>query len=219
MIRKADAARRSGRCHSWRVILSRRLGAVITAAVVASSCTAGSKAPGSKATATTEPAITSVSTLGDTSAPPATIAATKPCATADLALSRVTAGAAAGNVILIYEFTNTGSQPCTLTGYPGVSVLDRQGRIVQQPAARVAGPGTSQPLPVVTVPLPSQGHAYFLVGSADVVPIPGCPTYYHGVTLRVYPPGDTVPIEEPFDESPFNGFCDLSVGPVHVTQD
>lgn len=202
------------RCQSWWVIARSRILTVFVVSLIAAGCSGGSKSAGSRATAPSLPATTSMTTLAGTAVPAPSATNAKPCATAHLTLNRVTAGAAAGNMMLLYEFTNTGPSPCTLTGYPGVSVLDRQGRVVQRPAFREPGPGTSPPLPVATVALPSGGRAYFLVGGADVVPIPGCPTYYHGVTFRVYPPGNTAPIEEPFDESPFEGFCDLSVGPV-----
>jgi len=129
-----------------------------------------------------------------------------------LTLNLVTAGAAAGNYIMSYQFTNTGSDPCALTGYPGVSVLDRRGRIVQHPASREPGPGTSEILPVVTVDLAKGGHAVFALSSVDNVPNPDCARDYMGTTLRVYPPGSTAAIEVPFTI----GFCDLAVGPVHL---
>lgn len=134
------------------------------------------------------------------------------CDSAHLSLSVLGGGGFAGTSIGVYQFTNTATQPCTLTGYPGVSVVDARGQTVQYPAARAPGPGTTTPLPVRTVTLPGAGgHAVFVLASTDNVPNPDCPTAYHGTTLRVYPPGNTQPLLLP-DTGPF---CDLAVGPVH----
>ncbi|OUL22657.1 hypothetical protein BV378_22250 [Nostoc sp. RF31YmG] len=46
------------------------------------------------------------------------------CRTNQLSVSRVGSDAGAGNVALIYSFTNKGTSSCTLYGYPGLALLD-----------------------------------------------------------------------------------------------
>jgi hypothetical protein len=144
-------------------------------------------------------------------ASPATAAGVSVCASDALFLTALRGAGAGGHSLDPYEFTNNSNQPCTLTGYPGVSVINAQGQVVQHPAIEVPGPGTTTPYPVRTITLSSGGHADFMLSSVDTTPNPDCVTAYHGSTLRVYPPGNTVPIELPFAGS----FCDLTVGPVH----
>ncbi|MEH1937221.1 MAG: DUF4232 domain-containing protein [Nostoc sp.] len=61
----------------------------------------------------------------DNSTPEATIG-TNPtrCETSQLSVRRVSEDAGVGNVALTYAFTNNGSSPCTLNGYPGLALLD-----------------------------------------------------------------------------------------------
>lgn len=184
-------------------------------ALLITGCTSGSESAGHKQIAPSQPVTSSASsvTSATTPASSSTVAARKRCSSSALSLTEVTRGAAAGNIIDVYKFTNTGPDSCSLTGYPGVSVLDKAGRIVQHPADREPGPGTSEPLPVVAVTLLSDGHAEFVIAYTDNVPNPDCATEYSGTKLRVYPPDDTTAIEVSFTES----FCDLSVGPVALS--
>ncbi|MEH2326978.1 MAG: DUF4232 domain-containing protein [Nostoc sp.] len=68
----------------------------------------------------------------DNSTPQATIA-TNPtrCETSQLSVRRVSEDAGVGNVALTYAFTNNGSSPCTLIGYPGLSLLDAKDQPLQ----------------------------------------------------------------------------------------
>lgn len=119
-------------------------------------------------------------------------------------------GRAGGTDYTTYEFVNRGPATCTRTGYPGVSITDAQGRIVQRPAVESPRANPDGPVPIRTISLTSGGHATFPLNSTDTIPVPGCPVAFHGTTLRVYPPGDTAAVELP-DTGPF---CDLVVGPV-----
>ncbi|MEH2025407.1 DUF4232 domain-containing protein [Nostoc sp.] len=57
---------------------------------------------------------------------PEATTATNPtrCETSQLSVRRVFEDAGVGNVALTYAFTNNGSSPCTLNGYPGLALLD-----------------------------------------------------------------------------------------------
>ncbi|ADI05249.1 hypothetical protein SBI_02128 [Streptomyces bingchenggensis BCW-1] len=75
----------------------------------------------------------SVATEGASGAPPA---ARRICSEDQLKLSAGRADFGAGNVYVPLAFTNTGETSCTLTGFPGVSLLDTPGTAIGGPAAR-----------------------------------------------------------------------------------
>ncbi|MEH2378719.1 MAG: DUF4232 domain-containing protein [Nostoc sp.] len=94
--------------------------------------------PASTEQATKETVLTSTPTptqkTTENSTPEATIA-TNPtrCETSQLSVRQVSKDAGVGNVALTYAFTNNGSSPCTLNGYPGLAILDAK----DQPLERV----------------------------------------------------------------------------------
>lgn len=93
-------------------------------------------------------------------------------------------GAAAGHVQLEVRVTNTGSSPCTVRGYPGVSlVTGTEGAQLGAPAQRTPGPEG-------LVTLAPGAKAVALVQLAQASNFPSC-----GVTpaagFRVYLPDDT----------------------------
>lgn len=51
-----------------------------------------------------------------------------PCMANQLSVSRVSDDAGVGNRAVNFAFTNTSPTPCTLSGYPGFTPLDRRGR-------------------------------------------------------------------------------------------
>jgi Protein of unknown function (DUF4232) len=149
----------------------------------------------------------SLSPPASTAPPPAT-----PCPTVNLRLSFGKEVGAGGTSYSYYLLTNDGSSTCSMRGYPRVAVLNAQGVVVQKPAVPSLHPGTSTPVRVTTVVLAPGQRAKFLVTSVDIVPNPDCPSLFRGTTLVVYPPNQTVPLRQPFDQRV--GFCDLGVGPV-----
>jgi Protein of unknown function (DUF4232) len=93
---------------------------------------------------------------------------------------------AAGTIYYPIIFTNTGPLRCTLTGYPGVSSVDAQGRQIGAPADRVP------PIPQRMVVLAPGGSASAVYGQAQALNYPR--TKCRPVTaraLRVYPPNET----------------------------
>jgi hypothetical protein len=87
--------------------------------------------PTKEAVLTSTPIPTGKTT--DNSTPEATIA-TNPtrCETSQLSVRRVSEDAGVGNVALTYAFTNNGSSPCTLYGYPGLALLDEKGQPLKE---------------------------------------------------------------------------------------
>lgn len=60
------------------------------------------------------------------------------CGTSQLSAALGGGDAGAGNLYRYLVITNTGSTTCHLTGYPGLSMLDANGRQIGQPATRDA---------------------------------------------------------------------------------
>jgi hypothetical protein len=115
-------------------------------------------------------------------------------------------GGAAGSNSLGLIFTNTGSRECSLSGYPGVSLVNANGNQVGSPAARTEGSTAT------TVKLAAGATATALV----VYPVEGNfdpGTCQDGATkLRVYPPNDYGYLSI---ASPITGWCPgFQVGPV-----
>ena len=110
---------------------------------------------------------------------------------------------------MTYALTNAGGSTCTLYGYPGVSIIDASGHIVQHPAQRG---GIQAPTTVRLVTLAPGHAAHFIVTSSDVIPSPGCPHAFTGTTLQVFPPNQRAALDLPHSGS----FCNLHVGPVQA---
>jgi Domain of unknown function (DUF4232) len=132
------------------------------------------------------------------------------CRTSELRLTRGAASVAAGTSYTWYTLASVGRAACSMIGYPGVSILDAHGRIVQHPAAWSTHPGTMPPEPVRRIVLVTGQQARFVLASTDVTPSPGCRAPYAGNTLQVYPPNQTAAILRPYGER----FCNLIVGPL-----
>lgn len=189
----------------WVTVCAAGLG--IAACGGSSSSTSSSSTPAAASTTSTVTKTATATTATSTqTAATATAAAVSTCATARLRLSLASAQGAAGTAYMYYDLTNIGPSACSMSGYPGVAVLDARGHIVQHAAKR----GARQPAPVTRVTLRPEEHARFLVNSTDVIPSPGCPKSYSGTTLQVYPPNQRTALLLSRTAS----FCDLRVGPV-----
>jgi len=108
------------------------------------------------------------------------------CKSKHLTLSIGQGQGAAGSSYQPIVFTNTGSKPCSLVGYPGVSFVDSGGNQLGAAATRSHGP--SQP-----VTLASGGTASALLQ----IPDPGVYSQAQcapmtAAELKVYPPNETV---------------------------
>lgn len=223
------------RAAARRLLLAAPLAAL---AVVASACTSSGGAPGAQSppvtrTVTrTEPAPSTSAPTSGTAPRTRTVTATdsvpvtpsagsdtsssggsagSPCATSDLRLTAGQGNGAAGTEYLTFGLVNTASAPCTLFGYPGVSVLDGSGQIVQKAAARNSsldqGDHGEQ-----TVTVAPGKRAVFVVSAVDTDPDPRCRGARTGTALRVYPPNQTRPIVQ---QGRYQA-CELQVGAVSL---
>ncbi|GGZ93396.1 hypothetical protein GCM10010371_61540 [Streptomyces subrutilus] len=104
------------------------------------------------------------------------------CASGELDVSVGEPDAGAGQLYLPLHFTNTGDRPCTLRGFPGVSVLDGARRQIGEPADRDGGaPGAVSLAP---------GRSATATLRTTNGPLGGA-CLPEGAFLKVYPPAST----------------------------
>lgn len=135
-----------------------------------------------------------------------------PCRGPQLKLTNEGGDAGMGHRVAILALQNVGAQPCSLTGYPTVSLLDTRGRPLptirsQQTPGSYFRQGQA-PTPVTLTP---QGKAFFDL-AWTVVPNEGqgetaCPA---ATRVRVTAPGDTAPVVLAQELSPCGGKVDVS---------
>ncbi|MFE9250439.1 DUF4232 domain-containing protein [Streptomyces sp. NPDC007088] len=107
-------------------------------------------------------------------------AAADRCPSAGMRLELGRGDTGAGNVHYSLVFTNTSGRSCTLSGYPGVSLLAGDGQQIGAPATREGGGGGG-------VRLAPGARAYSVVHTLNEGINGGCRP--SGKLLRVYPPG------------------------------
>jgi hypothetical protein len=138
--------------------------------------------------------------------PPATGAAGAPaCATSTLRLALGAQGAAAGTLYQTLVFTNTGTAPCSVLGYPGVSFLDASGDQLGKPARRDTAERPHR------VTLSPGGKAHAVVGMPQATACQEADSR----AVRVYPPGQTESLHAQWHQQVCtNDEARPSVGPV-----
>jgi hypothetical protein len=111
---------------------------------------------------------------------------------------------AAGTEHQYFSLTNTASRSCTLNGYPGVTFVASDGRVVADNFERASDP------PPSAVAVAPGNTASFQVnyGGGGV----GCQREVSWTTVRVIPPNDTGVLSAPFKDSACGGYT------VHAVQ-
>lgn len=152
-------------------------------------------APASSPDTTTPPAGLAPSA---TSAPPVTTAppsatgapasgspqaASSRCTVTSLKMRLGRGDPGAGNVYYPLQFTNTGKSACVLNGFPGVSLIQRDGSVIGKPAARQGGAGK----PVTIAPGKTVQSDLHTLNKG----IKGNSCWKQPAYLMVYPPGST----------------------------
>jgi hypothetical protein len=149
---------------------------VVPPPVPTASHTAGRPSPTGPRTATTEPSQTAPATSPTGTAPGA--GTTPLCTAAQLTPSLGGGDAGAGNLYRYLVLTNHSDTVCHVTGFPGLSLLDADGR-------QIGAPATYQQLdhqPVVLRPGESASDTIHTVNQQGTC----LPT---STSLRIYPPG------------------------------
>ncbi|ONH58030.1 hypothetical protein CcI49_24240 [Frankia sp. CcI49] len=169
--------------------------AVSIAASVAGCGDAGDSTDSASASVPTSPgASAAVSVPALTPPPTSSVAGTAPstaasgdvaaCAAAGLTAAVDDLQGAAGHIYGRIVLTNTGSAPCVVAGFPGVSVVDEAGRQIGAAADRNGPSGA----PVTLAP---GGRAGATLAITQPGLLPGCESAdetTRGTRLRVYPP-------------------------------
>lgn len=130
---------------------------------------------------TTSPSSTvSTTSTSTTAAPVTTSSAAGPgrCRTSELRATASSAGVAAGSVGQTITWHSTATASCSLDGYPGLLMLDAQGRPLTTVVHRGSGT-TVAARPVTLVTLSPGGTASFDLGYHDATGFSGaapCPT-------------------------------------------
>jgi hypothetical protein len=142
-------------------------------------------------TTTTTTAAAPATTTTQTSPAPATSTTpptTPPCQAANLALSFLGGQGATGHGLLGFALRNTGSQPCTTIGYPGIEFLDKAGNALPTiPTHTTQDYFGTIPKTLLTVP-PGATVSFRLGVTHGMASTAGCTTAYG---LQVIPPNDT----------------------------
>jgi membrane-bound inhibitor of C-type lysozyme len=133
-------------------------------------------------------------------APGGVLPASTPCRAANLRLNSETGDAGMGGRTNVFGVTNAGTTPCSVAGYPAVSLLDAQGR------ALTAIRSDQNPNTATPVNIAAGGKAFFDI-HWTVVPNEGagervCPS---AARVRVLIPGDPAALAIPLAFQPCGG--------------
>jgi hypothetical protein len=147
---------------------------------------------------------------------PATSAAASPhdaglpsCATADLSVKLGASQGTAGSIYVPIVFTNTGTDSCTLYGYPGVSLAG--GSPLAQIGAAAAR-STTTPASLVTLAPGAVANALLQYTEAGNYSPSTC-TPTQATSLVIYPPGQTASVSVAYSTT---GCGATSVDILHV---
>lgn len=121
------------------------------------------------------------------------------CAPAQLALGKGPSYGLAGTGVETLVLHNVSSRPCTLAGYPSVSLLGPGGSATNmtaspEPPGFVAGPPYSdQPFAPRLVTIPPDQSAFFVLNVSDIR-ASGAPPCETAAEVSVVPPGSSAPL-------------------------
>jgi hypothetical protein len=172
--------------------------AVAAAAFACVATVAGCASSGSQsATPTTTTTVTTTAPAAPGSAsnstPRSSATGAPSCPTSSLRVKLGVAQGYAGGVDQVIDFTNTSGSPCTLYGYPGVSLVSGPPYTQIGLAAKRA---TNTPVKLVTLAPGATGNALLQIVDALNYPPASCgPT--KATALKIYPPNQTVPVYLP----------------------
>ena len=124
---------------------------------------------------------------------PSTVSQTVPrCGNTQLSLQATQSQGAAGHIAILFRIHKTWGNGCSLQGYPGAELLDRQFHTLPTHVSRGHGYIVSGSPSQLQVTLDSSHDAYFTLEYSDVQTGNGaCPRVPY---LMVTPPNDRLPI-------------------------
>jgi hypothetical protein len=164
-------------------------------AAMALACGLALAACGKSSNTTKQASATSSSTTASSTTTTTARTGARACTTSGLDITGESGGVGMGHQAEVLLFKNRGTQPCTLSGYPGVAALDasgNQGAQAQRTPAGYMGGLTNADDPIPVVGLAAGATASALLESTAVRAGNGnaasCPTY---ASFLVTPPGET----------------------------
>lgn len=128
------------------------------------------------------------------------------CTTSDLKVKIGQSEGAAGSIYVTLDFTNASGSPCTMYGYPGVSLAN--GTTEVSPGADRS---TTNAASLVTLAAGATGNAVLQVGDAGNYPSGNCgpkPTD----AIKIFPPSETTALYVPYSTSA----CTKSVSQLRI---
>jgi Domain of unknown function (DUF4232) len=166
-----------------------RLAAALACAALAAGCS-----PSSPPSAAPAPpgAATSPPTAAPASSPATAVTAPPACATSALQVTQSAPDGYAGGFEVTIGFTNTSAAPCTLYGYPGVSLVSASHAQIGLSAKRLA----TAPVKLVTLAPGATAAASVQIGDAVNFPSPAC-SPVKAAYLRIFPPNQTTSVYLP----------------------
>ena len=148
--------------------------------------TVGPSASGASSSAST--------TSSSPSSPAGPVTSAVSCATSSLNVKQGLGQGYAGGVYEVIDFTNTSNSPCSLYGYPGVSLVT--GPPYTQVGLAAKRSTTSAQVKLITLAPGATGNALLQIVDALNYPSATCgPT--KATALKVYPPNQTAPVYLP----------------------
>ncbi len=153
-----------------------------------------SAAPTATVTVTTAPAAPgSASNSTAASTPSPAVTGPPACPTSSLQVKQGVSQGYAGGVYEVIDFTNTSGSPCSLYGYPGVSLVS--GPPYTQIGLAAKRTASTRPK-LVTLAPGATANALLQIVDALNYPQASCgPT--KATALKIYPPNQTVPVYLP----------------------
>ena len=166
--------------------------ALASVAALAAACggSTPSATPTKTVTVTASPQAPAASSPGTATGTPAAPGGAAPCPTRSLGLKPGLSQGAAGSVYQVLDFTNISNVPCTLYGYPGVSLAG--GQPVTQ-VGLAAGEDPTTPRKLVTLAPGQVANALLRIVDALNFPASKCGPV-KTQWIQVYPPNQTTPI-------------------------
>ena len=174
--------------------------ALICGVMVAGCASSGSQSASSGSTSAASPTASASGAASSSGSTPAVTSPSAPapaaapaCPTSSLQVKLGVAQGYAGGVYEVIDFTNTSGSPCTLHGYPGVSLVSGPPYTQIGLAAKRS---TSSARKLVTLVPGATANALLQIVDALNYPNATCgPT--KATALKVYPPNQTVPVYLP----------------------
>jgi hypothetical protein len=169
--------------------------ALVCLAVAGCSSSASQPATPTTTTVTATPSASGASSGSNTpavstSSPAGPVSSAVSCATSSLNVKQGLAQGYAGGVYEVIVFTNTSNSPCSLLGYPGVSLVTGSHTQIGLAAKRST---TSGAVKLITLAPGSSANATLQIVDALNFPSSTCgPT--KAAALKVYPPNQTAPV-------------------------